>query len=277
MVARRPAVPIALTIAGSDSGGGAGAQADLKTFAALDVHGTSVLTCLTAQNPRQVLAVTGTSARMIRAQLEAVFSELRPDAMKTGMLYSAGILRAVTGFLEALPAATRPRLVVDPVMVATSGARLLRPDAVRVLRERLLPLSALITPNLPEAEVLLGRRLRTPEDLRQAARELQGRHGPAVLVKGGHLTGSREAIDLFYDGKTELLLTSPRVSGVHTHGTGCTLSAAITAWLARGASLTEAVRRGKDFISRAILLARRAGRHDVLDPLRAARLGPRPR
>jgi hydroxymethylpyrimidine/phosphomethylpyrimidine kinase len=241
------------------------------------VHGTSVLTCLTAQNPRRVLSVTGTPPRMIRDQLEAVFTELRPDAMKTGMLYSAGILRAVAGFLEALPPAQRPRLVVDPVMVATSGARLLRPDAVRVLRERLLPLATLITPNLPEAEVLVGRPLRTPEDLRQAARQLHERHGGAALVKGGHLRGGRDALDLFYDGKTELLLTSGRVRGVHTHGTGCTLSAAITAWLARGTPLPEAVVRGKEFISRAILLARRAGRHDVLNPLQAARPGARPR
>jgi hydroxymethylpyrimidine/phosphomethylpyrimidine kinase len=277
MPAARARVPIALTIAGSDSGGGAGMQADLKTFAALGVHGTSVLTCLTAQNPRRVLSVTGTPPRMIRDQLEAVFAELRPDAMKTGMLYSAGILRSIVGFLEELRAGQRPRLVVDPVMVATSGARLLRPDAVRVLRERLLPLATLITPNLPEAEVLVGRPLRTAEDLRQAARELHGRHGAAALVKGGHLAGGRESLDLFYDGKTELLLTSPRVRGVHTHGTGCTLSAAITAWLARGAALPEAVARGKEFISHAIFLARRAGRHDVLDPLGAARPGERPR
>ena len=143
MSADRVRVPIALTIAGSDSGGGAGAQADLKAFAALGVHGTSVLTCLTAQNPRRVLSVTGTPPRMIQHQLEAVFGELRPDAMKTGMLYSAAILRSVVGFLEGLRPGQRPCLVVDPVMVATSGARLLRPDAVRVLREQLLPLASL--------------------------------------------------------------------------------------------------------------------------------------
>jgi hydroxymethylpyrimidine/phosphomethylpyrimidine kinase len=167
--------------------------------------------------------------------------------------------------------------VVDPVMVATSGARLLRPDAVRVLRDRLLPLATLVTPNLPEAEVLAGRRLRTPEDLREAARELCARHGVAVLAKGGHLRTGGEAMDLYQDGRTELLLTSPRVRGVHTHGTGCTLSAAITAWMARGATVAEAVVRGKDFIQRAIAEARRAGRHDVLDPLRAAPPGARPR
>lgn len=277
MPADRARVPIALTIAGSDSGGGAGAQADLKAFAALGVHGTSVLTCLTAQNPRRVLAVTGTPPRMVHAQLEAVFTELRPDAVKTGMLYSAGILRAVTGFFEGLRPDRRPPLVVDPVMVATSGARLLRPDAVRVLREQLLPLATLITPNLPEAEVLVNRPLRSAEDLRQAARELHGQHGAAVLVKGGHLRGGREVLDLFYDGETELLLTSPRVRGVHTHGTGCTLSAAITAWLARGLPVPESVVRGKDFIGRAIQLAQRAGRHDVLNPLGAARPGSRPR
>lgn len=272
MATTRVHIPIALTIAGSDSGGGAGAQADLKAFASLGVHGTCVLTCLTAQNPRRVLSVAGTPPRLLRDQLEAVFAELRPQAIKTGMLYSGGILRSVAGFLEALPRGRRPLLVVDPVMVATSGARLLRPDAVRMLRDRLLPLATLITPNLPEAEVLVGRALRTPEDLRQAARELHERHGAAALVKGGHLPGGRESIDLFYDGRTELLLGSPRVRGVHTHGTGCTLSASITAWLARGVPLPEAVMRGKEFISRAIRLAQRAGRHDVLNPLAAGLL-----
>lgn len=254
--------PIALTVAGSDSGGGAGIQADLKTFAALKVHGTTVITCVTAQNPREVRAVQALRPSMVRAQLEAVCAELPPAAIKTGMLYSASIIQVVARF--RFPG--DPPLVVDPLMVATSGAPLLRPEAMQVLTRRLLPRATLITPNLPEAELLVGRRLQEVEDLREAARTLRQRYGCAVLIKGGHLGRVESALDLFYDGEQELLLEAPRIAGRHTHGTGCTYAAAITACLARGDSLVRAVQRAKTFVTRAIAGAYRAARHDVLLP-----------
>ena len=182
--------PVALTIAGSDSGGGAGIQADLKTFAALGVHGASAIACLTAQNPRRVFAVEPCSPGMLRRQIEAVFEEMPPAAVKTGMLFSAENVRVVAAFFRSAQFAMRsPRLVVDPVMVSTSGAKLLEPAAVKVLTEKLLPLAALVTPNLDEAEILTGRKLASLEDMRRAAREIHARFGCAALVKGGHLRG----------------------------------------------------------------------------------------
>jgi hydroxymethylpyrimidine kinase/phosphomethylpyrimidine kinase len=255
--------PVALTIAGSDSGGGAGVQADLKTFAALRVHGTCAIACLTAQNPRGVRAVQPARPAILRAQIEAVFDELPPSACKTGMLFTASLIRVVADlFLHR----NRPPLVVDPVMVATSGARLLSSSAEKILQRELLPRAALVTPNLGEAERLLSVRLRSVEDLRWAARALHERFGCAALVKGGHLRGGREAADIFFDGRTELLLTAPFVRGVSTHGTGCAYSAAITAGLARGLILVQAVSRAKEFITQAIAHSIRAGRHDVLNP-----------
>lgn len=262
MKKRSNQLPIALTIAGSDSGGGAGIQADLKTFAALGVHGTTAITCLTAQNPKGVTGIQAVRPDMVRAQLAAVFAELPPAAVKTGMLYSAAIIRVVADWF-AVP--RRPPLVVDPVMVATSGARLLQPDAIRVVREVLLPRATLVTPNLPEAELLVGRRLRSVEDLRVAARELVRRFGGAALIKGGHLRGLRQAVDIFYDGRTELLLEAPRIRGVSTHGTGCTYSAAIAAYLAQGQPLPPAVVAAKEFITGAIVRSQRIGRHGVLN------------
>jgi len=254
-------LPIALTIAGSDSGGGAGIQADLKTFAGLAVHGLTVLTSVTAQNPRRVLGIEPCSPKIVRLQMEAVFHGFRPLAVKTGMLFSGSIVRAVAQFLSKFPRAV---LVVDPVMVSTSGAHLLKPDACKALCADLFPLAALITPNLREAEVLLGRNLRNVEDLRTAARELHRRFGCAVLAKGGHLRGLKQAVDIFYDGKDELLLSAPFIHGVKTHGTGCTYSAAITACLARGLSLADSVRKAKAYITRAIALSQKAAGHDIL-------------
>lgn len=265
------ALAVALTIAGSDSGGGAGIQADLKTFAALGVHGTSAITCITAQNPGGVRAIQACRPSIVSHQIAAVFDELEPQAVKTGMLFSRAIIDAVAAQLRG---AARLPLVVDPVMVATSGARLLQPAAVRALCGRLLPLATLITPNLDEAAILVGQALHSIEDLRHAANELHRRYGCAVLAKGGHLRGLREAADVFYDGRTELLLTAPYVRGVSTHGTGCTYSAAITAWLARGQPLVRAVTAAKEFITRAIAGHQSTGRHDVLDPLGAAGLAP---
>lgn len=254
-------IPLALTIAGSDSGGGAGIQADLHTFAAFGVHGTSAITCLTAQNPRRVIAIEPCPASMLRAQLRAVFEELPPEAVKTGMLYSASLIRSVAGFLRRRHCA----VVVDPVMVSTSGAQLLNPAAICVLCNELLPLASLVTPNLDEARILTGRELNSVEDLRSAARELHKRFRCAALVKGGHLRGLGRAIDIFFDGENELLLDAPFARGVSTHGTGCTYSAAVTAQLALGRELPRAVALAKDFITNAIFNSCRAGKHSVLN------------
>jgi len=254
-------LPIVLTIAGSDSGGGAGIQADLKTFAALGLHGTSALTCVTAQNPTGVTAVQALRPHTVRAQMEAVFAALPPRAAKTGMLYSAAIIRTVASFFAQ---DRRAPLVVDPVMVATSGAPLLQPGAVQVLLRELLPRALLVTPNVPEAEVLVGTRLTTVEDLRGAARQIVRRFGCAALVKGGHLRGLATAVDVFNDGRRELLLQAPFIRGVSTHGTGCAYSAAIAGHLALGRPLPQAVGAAKQFITRAIANSRRVGRHFVL-------------
>jgi hydroxymethylpyrimidine/phosphomethylpyrimidine kinase len=263
----RKKLPVALTIAGSDSGGGAGIQADLKTFAALGVHGVSAIACLTAQNPNRVLGVESCSPKMLRQQIEAVFAELKPAAVKTGMLFSAENIFIVTDFFRNSKLKTKNlKLVVDPVMVSTSGARLLQPAAEKILREKLLPLAALVTPNLDEAEILADQKNSSPEDLRSAARKIHSRFGCAVLVKGGHLKNSREAIDIFFDGETELLLSAPFVKGVSTHGTGCTYSAAICAALALGHDLPHAVIIGKNFITQAISGSYKIGDHFALGP-----------
>ncbi len=261
-MSKRRQLPIALTIAGSDSGGGAGVQADLKTFAALGVHGTSAITCLTAQNPARVTGVEACSAAMLRKQIEAVFEELPPRAVKTGMLFNADIIREVAAFFRR---GRRPPLIVDPVMVATSGARLLKPDAVVCLQEKLLPLATLITPNLDEAQELCGLTIREPEDLRTAAQILFQRFGCAVLVKGGHLAHTRSAVDIFFDGKTELMLSAPFIKDVRTHGTGCTYSAAITAYCALGRALPDAVRQAKEYVTQAIARSHRVAGYDTLN------------
>ena len=264
MIARK-ILPVALTIAGSDSGGGAGIQADLKTFAVLGVHGASAIACLTAQNPRRVLGVESCSPKMLRQQIEAVFEELNPAAVKTGMLYSAKNISVVARLFQNRKSEIGNRkLVVDPVMVSTSGARLLELTAEKILREKLLPLAALVTPNLDEAEILAEQKITTPEDLRAAARKIHSRYGCAVLVKGGHLKNSRMAIDVFFDGETELLLSAPFVKGVATHGTGCTYSAAICAALALGHDLPRAVEIGKNFITAAIAGSYKIGSHFAL-------------
>ncbi len=253
---------VALTIAGSDSGGGAGIQADLRTFASLGVHGASAITCLTAQNPKGVSGIQACRPEMVRRQLEAVFAELPPAACKTGMLFSAAIIRVVADFFKR---GQRPPLIVDPVMVATSGARLLQPSAMKALQQALLPLATLATPNLAEAEMLLGVALKTEEDLRAAAREIRKRFGCAALVKGGHLRGAKTAVDIFYDGRTELLLSAPFIPGLSLHGTGCTYSAAIAGYVALGCDLPLAVQRAKEYITQAIARSRRVGKHTVLN------------
>ena len=260
---KNPSQPIALTIAGSDSGGGAGLQADLKTFAAIGAFGTSAITCLTAQNPRRVTAIHPVPPAFLREQIQAVFSELRPAACKTGMLYSESLIRAV---VDAWPRRKAPPLVIDPVMVATSGARLLKPSAIRTLTRDLFPLATLITPNLDEAVLLLGKPIKTLAGLQDAALELHLRHGCAVLLKGGHLRGVPKATDVFVDRGQQVVFSAPFVRGVSTHGTGCTYSAAITAYLALGLGLEEAVGMAKEHITAAIGQSVRIGRHSALNP-----------
>lgn len=241
--------PIALTIAGSDSGGEAGIQADLKTFARLNVHGTSVITCLTAQNRRGVSRISPSSGAMVRAQLSAVAAGYKVAAAKTGMLYSAGIIEEVIRFFRqqrALP------LVVDPVMISTSGRRLLRNDAVQVMLRGLLPLAVLVTPNLAEAEAILRRKIRTPEQCRAAARTIYEQFRCPALVKGGHLTATSSAADFYCGPEGEWMYASPRVKAKRLHGTGCTFSAAITAGLARGNSRLKAIAHGKTEITKII-------------------------
>ncbi|HET6811646.1 MAG TPA: bifunctional hydroxymethylpyrimidine kinase/phosphomethylpyrimidine kinase [Acidimicrobiales bacterium] len=238
---------MALTIAGSDSGGGAGLQADLKAFAANGVFGASVVTAVTAQNSRQVSGVVVMEAAFVEAQLDAVLSDLPVAAVKTGMLATAAIVEAVG---RRARAGELPNLVVDPVMVASSGDRLLDEDAVDAYRQELFPAALLITPNLREAGLLVGRALDGPEDMEWAARQL-AESGPAyVLVKGGHLTG--DAVDILYDGRTCRQLSSPRVETANVHGTGCTLAAAIAARLALGCDVPTAVRAAKEFVTDAI-------------------------
>jgi hydroxymethylpyrimidine/phosphomethylpyrimidine kinase len=257
---------VALTIAGSDSGGGAGIQADLKTFAAMGVHGASAVACVTAQNPKRVLAIEPCSPGILAAQLEAVFEELRPRAVKTGMLFSVKNMAVVAAFLKN----KKCPVVVDPVMLSTSRTRLLEPAAEKILREKLLPLAALVTPNRDEAEILAEQKITSPEELRSAAHKIYARYGCAALVKGGHLAAeggqvNREAVDIFFDGKTELLLSARFVCGVRTHGTGCTYSAAIAGALALGYQLPRAVEMGKNFITSTIAGSYRVGRHFALD------------
>ena len=267
IMTKRKTLPVALTIAGSDSGGGAGIQADLKTFAAFGVHGSSAIACLTAQNPKHVLGVEPCSPKILRQQIEAVFAELPPHAVKTGMLFSVENISVVAIFFGKM--AARKHLIIDPVMISTSGTRLLQPGAEKILREKLLPLATLVTPNLDEAEILVGQKISSPEDLRSAAREIHSRFGCAVLVKGGHLKNCREALDVFFDGENELLLSAPFVKGVSTHGTGCTYSAAICAALALGHDLPHAVELGKHFITEAISASYKIGRHFALGTVKS--------
>jgi hydroxymethylpyrimidine/phosphomethylpyrimidine kinase len=241
-------MPTALTIAGSDSGGGAGIQADLKTFAALGVYGTSALAAVTAQNTLAVTRVFELPVDMVTAQIDAVASDIGVDAVKTGMLSSAAIVRAVA---EAVTLWRLPNLVVDPVMVAKSGDLLLKEDAVASVRDRLLPLAAVVTPNRPEAEVLTGRPVRTRGEARDAARALHDAGARAVVIKGGHFEGST-LVNLLFDGSAFHEFTTARVETRHTHGTGCTFAAAIAAHLARGRPLVEAVQLATEYVAGAV-------------------------
>lgn len=241
--------PVALTIAGSDSGGGAGIQADLKTFEAHGVFGTSVVTAVTAQNTLGVSAVHAIPTDVVRAQIDAVAADLRPAAVKTGMLASAELIETVAAGLSSH--ALTP-VVVDPVMVATSGDRLLAEDALSTLVDVLLPHATLVTPNLPEAAILVGRPVEGVDDMAEVARAI-GDVGPgAVLLKGGHLGDGDAVVDVLWSGGEVHLWEHPRLDTQHTHGTGCTLSSAIAARLARGDELLHAVAGALAYVHRAI-------------------------
>jgi hydroxymethylpyrimidine/phosphomethylpyrimidine kinase len=242
-----PTFPTALTIAGSDSGGGAGIQADLKTFQAFEVFGTSAITAITAQNTRGVTGIHLIPLAQVRAQIDAVASDLRPDAMKTGMLATAELVSTVA---DAIRVHGLHRYVMDPVMVATSGDPLLESDAVEAVIRNLLPLATLVTPNLYEAAILADMPVATTDDMRAAGRRILDLGAEAVLLKGGHLEG--DVVDILLGAGEERTWTRPRIDTRHTHGTGCTLSAAITAALAKGEDLPVAVDRGIRFIDRAI-------------------------
>jgi hydroxymethylpyrimidine/phosphomethylpyrimidine kinase len=249
------AAPVALTIAGSDSGGGAGIQADLKTFQRFGVYGASAITLVTAQNTLGVRGVELLAPEFVDQQIAAVAEDFEVRAAKTGALGSAEIIEAVTAAIEAHAFAN---LVVDPVMISKHGDPLLAPEARDALKTRLLPRASLVTPNLYEAAALLGRAVGNEAEMRDAARAVCDLGAGATLVKGGHLPGGN-AVDVLYDGSAFVHLAAPRIETRHTHGTGCTYSAAITALLARGATLVDAVHEAKDFISRAIAAAPRIG------------------
>jgi hydroxymethylpyrimidine kinase/phosphomethylpyrimidine kinase len=249
-------IPRALTIAGSDSGGGAGIQADLKTFAALGVWGMSAVTSVTVQNTVGVTDVADVPPGVVAAQIRAVASDVGVDAAKTGMLSSAGIVEAVASEIERNAI---PNLVVDPVFVSKHGDALLRDEAVEALRTRILPLAALVTPNLPEAEGLSGLAVRERDEMAAAAEAILALGPRAVLIKGGHLKGE-DADDLLASADGMSWIRGDRIDTPHTHGTGCTLSAAIAGLLARGWSLEPAVREGKAFVTEAIRHALPLGR-----------------
>ena len=257
--------PVTLTIAGSDNSGGAGIQADLKTFTRYGVYGTTAVTCVVAEHPGRVSRITAEPPAMVAEQIRLVFEAFPVAAAKTGMFFSAGIIRRVAREMRR----RKTRLVVDPVMVATSGAVLLKPDAERALSRELFPLAAVVTPNLDEAARLLGRKLKTPQAAKEAAVELARKWKVPFLVKGGHLQLAVASDYLAWpDGKTRVF-SARRIKGVETHGTGCTYSAAICAGLAKGNSLEAAVANAKRFITRAIQRHLKIGRYTPLNHLMA--------
>ena len=240
-------IPKALTIAGSDSGAGAGIQADLKTFAALGVYGTSAIAAITAQNTVRVTRILELDAALVAAQIETVMEDIGAQALKTGMLANAAIIEVVAAKIQRHGL---KNVVVDPVMVAKSGDLLLRRDAIQALRCRLIPLAKVVTPNLPEAEELTGMRLTRTSEIEEAARRIVALGATSVVIKGGHRKGP--ATDLFFDGKAFRELRAPRIRTRHTHGTGCTFSAAITAYLAKDETVETAVVLAKKYTTEAI-------------------------
>ena len=240
----------ALTIAGSDSGGGAGIQADLKSFSANGVYGMSVLTAITAQNTRGVQGIHPVPPDMISQQIRSVMEDIGADAVKTGMLHSSAVINTISGALKDYEPA---HLVVDPVMVATSGDKLLEDEAIETMIGVMLPMASLITPNLPEAEIILGRKIETYDQAKEAAKDLAQTGAGAILLKGGHARGE-QVIDLLYLPERDELVEMPyqRIRTGNTHGTGCTLASAIAAWLARGLDVKQATQKGLDYTHQAI-------------------------
>ena len=237
----------ALTIAGSDSSGGAGIQADIKTMTANGVYAMSAITALTAQNTTGVTDIMEVTPEFLKAQLDCIFTDIRPNAVKTGMVSASALIEVIAERLRFYGA---ENLVVDPVMVATSGARLISEDAIGTLKKELLPLAKVITPNIPEAEVLSGRTVASEKDMEAAAKEIYEKYGCGVLCKGGH--SINDANDLLYDGKEMIWFKGKRINNPNTHGTGCTLSSAIASGLAKGYDLPTAVRSAKNYISCAL-------------------------
>jgi len=240
----------ALTIAGSDSGGGAGIQADIKTFSAIGCFGMSVVTALTAQNTTGVTGIHPVPPAFVEKQMEAVFPDIGTDAVKIGMLYSTELIETVTRNLKKFHAMN---IVLDPVMVAQSGDRLVQDDTVEAIKKLLMPVADVVTPNLPEAEILLGRSIESHDEIKRAAMELSGFGSRSILIKGGHGAG-KESADIFYIAKEErfIELFGKRIETKNNHGTGCTLSSAIAAYLAKGCGIEEAVRKAKTYIKGAI-------------------------
>lgn len=254
--------PCALSIAGSDSGANAGIQADLLSFAHNGVFGTTAITCITSQNPESILSVHPSPATVVKDQIQQVCQYYQPRAAKTGMLYSAEIVEAVLDALKEFP---KLKLIVDPVMISSSGKALLKPDAVKRIIEELLPRSTLITPNLDEAEAILGCKIRERSAMREAALELADRCKTAVLIKGGHLEGNI-LIDCLKVPQEELVeFEQSRIENIDTHGSGCTLSAAITAFIARGYSTLEAVKRGRSYLRLAMQQGIRLNRSSFIN------------
>lgn len=253
--------PVVLTIAGSDSGGGAGIQADLRAFSELDTFGTTAITCITAQNPSGVAGLQPVDSDMITKQIRAVCDSFPVSVAKTGMLYSAEIVRLVAAedIREGIPV-----LVVDPVMVAASGARLLQADAIDALKSELLPQARVVTPNLHEAEILCGHSISSLDELQAAAKEIGNHFDVACVAKGGHLGGD-EVVDVLYDEGEEHLFASPRIDARETHGAGCTFSAALTAYLARKELMQDAVRLAKEYVHGALEHSRPVGVHHPLN------------
>jgi len=250
-------VPVALTIAGSDSSAGAGVQADLKTFSAFGVYGVSAVTCVVAEIPGRVSRIEPVSPEMVREQIKVLIDNFPVAAIKTGLLCSAETISTIAhairniDILSVRPADFQPALVIDPVMIATTGDQLLQPEAIELYEVELFPLATLITPNLDEAAKLLGKKIEDRQSMQRAVRALAKKYGVSILLKGGHLAGNRAIDLLFADGKiTEF--AAPFVRGVATHGTGCTYSAAITAGLASGLRLERAIRRAKKFVTASI-------------------------
>lgn len=256
-----PKRPLALTIAGTDPGGGAGLQADLKTFAALGVYGYSVTTMVIAQNSRQVSDFELVSPELIRRQLEILAAEAMPAAVKTGVIGNVAMVKAIARGIQRLGL---PAPVVDPVIVSSSGARLLGPDGARAMRQRLIPIARVVTPNIPEAESLTKLAIDSAAAMREAARRIVKLGAQAVVIKGGHGANEKTVSDLFFDGRRFVTMSGPRIAGGGAHGTGCAFAAAIAAYLARGEELEGAVRGAKRFVAAALRRAFRLGNGGLL-------------